>query len=86
MSEKSRRRRLARKYPRAPRIVPAPLDLDAAIYGGYAPIEATTVELLDEGDPDGPVVFRDERGYPTMWMPRAVYEQLRAMPPESFTD
>jgi hypothetical protein len=80
MSTKSQQRRLRKKYPPKPRIVPALLDLERAIYDSYAPISAVTVELVDEDDPDGAVVFRDADGRPTMWMPHDVYEHFKLRP------
>lgn len=36
-----------------------------------------TAELLDENDPDGIVVLKDESGTPHLMMSRADYEEIR---------
>jgi hypothetical protein len=90
MSAKSQHRRLARKYPRKPRDYSRGLDwsngasdpvqdLHELIYRSFDPIRASTVELVDEDDLDGAVVFKDEDGNTTMWMPRSVYDQFMVM-------
>lgn len=40
-------------------------------------IDLASVELCDENDPDGLVVFKNKDGQPVMWMPRADYEAFR---------
>jgi hypothetical protein len=75
MSAKSQSRRLARKYPGKPRIFSAPfLELSAVLYDGPCFEPSVTVELLDENDPEGMVVFKNKEGRPTVWMPRPVYD------------
>lgn len=35
-----------------------------------------TVQLMNEEDPEGPVVFKDENGQDKMWMPQDIYQQF----------
>jgi hypothetical protein len=37
----------------------------------------STAQLLDENDPNGIVVIRDERGNDRLFMPRCVWDELR---------
>lgn len=40
-------------------------------------LDAETAELLDESDPDGPVVLKNHTRNVVAMMPREVYEQIR---------
>lgn len=46
---------------------------------GRAP-RAEYAELLNEDDPDGPVVLRGKHGEMVYMMPREAYEEIRRMP------
>ena len=37
----------------------------------------STAQLMDENEPDGGVVIRDERGNDRLYMPRDVWDELR---------
>ena len=43
----------------------------------------STAQLLDENNPDGIVVIRDEQGNDRLFMPRCVWDELREYKPAS---
>ena len=47
-----------------------------------------TVELMNEEDLEGPIVFKDEKGSAKMWMSQEVYAQFKRLPqtPELLTE
>jgi len=41
----------------------------------------STAHLLDENNPNGVVVLRDEKGNDRLYMPRSAYDEIRSQKP-----